>query len=420
MSAVLALYRGLTSVAEPFVPYVLSARLRRGKEDPARLNERLGRPVLLRPAGEVIWMHGASVGEALSLLPMITRFRAERPDATVLATSGTVTSAEVLAKRLPQGAIHQYIPVDTPGAAKRFIDYWRPSLGVFVESELWPNLLRSAHDAGVKLALVSARLGDASAEGWGRSPGAARALFSRFDLILPQDDGQAARLTVLGARDDGRLNLKFGGEPLPVDETMLASTISTAPALGERPLLLAASTHPGEDEIALAAFEGFAHAPSRPLLVIAPRHPVRGPGIVGSVAAIGLSVSLRSKGEAIGATQVHVADTLNEMGLWFRLARLALIGGSIVQGVGGHNPLEAIRLSCPAVSGPFVDDWRSVYAPLVDAGDVAIVATADDLSAQFERALEGKDATVAEAALKLIAEKSNLDPAFAKLKALLP
>ena len=417
MSVVLTLYRGLTGIAEPLVPYVLNARRKRGKEDPTRLNERLGRPALPRPAGEVIWLHGASVGEALSLLPLVTRFRTERPDATVLVTSGTVTSAEVLAKRLPQGAVHQYIPVDTPGAAKRFIAHWRPSLGVFVESELWPNLLRTAHDAGVKLALVSARFGDASAEGWGRSPGAARALFSRFDLILPQDDAQAARLTALGARDDGRLNLKFGGEPLPVDEAVLASTRA---ALGDRPLLLAASTHPGEDEIVLSAFEGFAHAPSRPLLVIAPRHPVRGPGIAGYVAAIGLSVSLRSKGEAIGATQVHVADTLNEMGLWFRLARLALIGGSMVQGVGGHNALEAIRLGCPAVSGPHVDDWRSVYAPLVEAGDIPVVVTAVDLSGQLKRALEGKDATLAEAALNLIAEKSDLDPAFAKLRALLP
>ena len=417
MSVVLALYRGLTGVAEPFVPYVLNARLRRGKEDPARLNERLGRPAMPRPAGEVIWMHGASVGEALSLLPLVTRFRADRPDATVLVTSGTVTSAEVLAKRLPQGALHQYIPVDTPGAAKRFIDYWRPSLGVFVESDLWPNLLRTAHDAGVKLALVSARFGDASAQGWGRSPGAALALFSRFDLILPQDDGQAARLAALGARDDGRLNLKFGGEPLPVDEAELAQTRA---ALGDRPLLLAASTHPGEDEIVFAAFEGFAHAPSRPLLVIAPRHPVRGPSIAGYVAAIGLTASLRSRGEPIGDTQVHVADTLNEMGLWFRLARIALIGGSMVSDVGGHNPLEAIRLGCPAISGPYVDDWRSVYAPLVEAGDTPVVTTSDDLSAQFEHALEGKDAAVAEAAIKLIAEKSDLDPAFAKLRALLP
>ncbi|HEY3815328.1 MAG TPA: glycosyltransferase N-terminal domain-containing protein [Caulobacteraceae bacterium] len=417
MSVVLGLYRGLTAVAEPFAPYVLNARLRRGKEDPARLNERLGRPKLPCPEGEVIWMHGASVGETLSLLPLVDAFLKARPAATVLMTSGTRTSAEVMATRLPGGAIHQYIPVDTPGAARRFIEHWRPALGVFVESELWPNLLSAAHEHGVKLALVSARLGEASAQGWGRSPAAARVLFSRFDLILPQDDDQAARLTTLGARDDGRLNLKFLGDPLPVDDAALSQA---RVALGERPLLLAASTHLGEDEIVLAAFEGVAHHPLRPLLVIAPRHPVRGPSIAGYAQATGLDVSLRSAGQPIASAQVHVADTLNEMGLWFRLARLALIGGSLVDDVGGHNPLEAIRLGCPALSGPFVDDWRSVYAPLVAAHDVGVVASSDQLEGQFSRALDGKDAATADAALKLIAEKSDLAPAFAKLQALLP
>ena len=417
MSAVLALYRGLTGVAEPFAPYVLNARLKRGKEDRARLNERLGRPALPRPAGDVIWMHGASVGETLSLLPLVARFRAERPDATVLVTSGTVTSAEVLAKRLPDGAIHQYIPVDTPGAARRFIEHSRPALGVFVDSELWPNLLTPAHRNGVALALVSARLGDASAQGWGRSPGAARVLLSTFDLVLPQDEHQAARLSRLGARDDGRLNLKFVGDPLPVDDGMLAETRT---GLGERPLLFAASTHPGEDEIVLAAFATFADHPSKPVLVIAPRHPVRGPAIAAVARSAGLEASLRSNGDPIGRTQVHVADTLNEMGLWFRLARIALIGGSMVRDVGGHNPLEAIRLGCPVVSGPYVDDWQSVYTPLAQAGDVAFASNALEVTGRFAPALDRKDSATADAALALIAESSDLDPAFAKLKALLP
>ena len=189
---------------------------------------------------------------------------------------------------------------------------------------------------------------------------------------------------------------------MPVDETRLAQARAD---LGERPLLRAASTHPGEDEIAVAAFEALAQHPSRPLLVIAPRHPVRGPEIAAYVQKVGFAVSLRSKGEAIGDRQVHVADTLNEMGLWFRLARVALIAGSLVPDIGGHNPLEAIRLGCPALSGPFVDDWRSVYAPLVEAGDIPVVKTSGDLLAQFARAMEAKDATVADAALQLIAEK---------------
>jgi 3-deoxy-D-manno-octulosonic-acid transferase len=416
VSAALAFYRLATGALEPFAGGVLRGRVKRGKEDPARLDERLGRPTRPRPDGALVWMHGASVGEAVSLLPLVERFRAERPDVAVLVTSGTVTSAEMMAKRLPAGAIHQYVPVDAPGAAARFIEHWRPSLGVFVESELWPNLLTAARRCGVKLALVSARLGDDSASGWRRAPAMARRLLEGFDLVLPQDDVQAQRLAALGARDDGRLNLKFAGEPLPVDAKALADAKA---AIGDRPMILAASTHPGEDALILDAF---ARAPTSaaPLLVIVPRHPVRGPEIATLASARGFTTTLRSRGEDVAGAQVHVADTLGELGLWFTLARGALIAGSLVPGVGGHNPLEAIRLGCPVASGPYVDDWRSVYGVLTDAGDVVVVKTSDDLAGFFNAALARKDAATAQAALALIADRADVSPAFAKLRALLP
>jgi 3-deoxy-D-manno-octulosonic-acid transferase len=416
MSAALTAYRAATGLLEPFAERVLRGRARDGKEDLARLNERLGRPVAPRPEAPLVWLHGASVGEGVSLLPLVERLRRERPDSTVLVTSGTVTSAKVLLQRLPPGAIHQYIPVDAPGAAKRFLKHWRPSLGVFVESELWPNLLGAAHRRGVKLALLSARIGEASAEGWGRSRGAARKLFSWFDLVMPQDDVQAARLKALGARDDGRLNLKFLGEPLPADAAALDAAKA---ALGDRPLLLAASTHPGEDELVLDAFARVVDEPSKPLLMIVPRHPVRGPDVARLARAHSYDVGLRSKGEAPGWSQVYVADTLGELGLWFRLARTSLIGGSLVAGVGGHNPLEAARLGCPVASGPHVVSWKQVYEPLVAAGDVTVTSTADELAAFFTAALKGKDTSSAEATMKLIAERSDLEPAFARLKALM-
>ncbi len=417
MSVALALYRAATGLAEPFARGVLDGRVKRGKEDPARLNERLGRPTALRPDGALVWMHGASVGEALSLLPLVDAFRRERPETTVLVTSGTRTSAEILAKRLPAGALHQYLPVDTPGAAARFMTHWRPALGVFVESELWPNLLRAARRQGAKLALVSARIGDESNRGWSRAPGSARELFATFDLILPQDDAQAARLTALGARDDGRLNLKFAGEPLPVD----AATFDEAKReLGSRPLLLAASTHSGEDEIVIAAFASLAASKSKPLLVIAPRHIERGTAIAELAHARNLVVAQRSTGAVIDDSQVYVADTLGELGVWFRLARTALIAGSLVPDIGGHNPLEALRLGCPAASGPHVADWRGVYDALIAANDVAIVRTAQELSDYFAKALTKKDSATAKAAMDLIVQRGDVAPAFAQLKALLP
>lgn len=384
----LQLYRAATTALEPFAPLLLDRRAKAGKEDRARLHERLARPTAPRPEGRLVWLHGASVGESLSILPLVERLRAERPGVAVLVTSGTVTSAELLARRLPAGAIHQFLPVDTPGGARRFIDHWRPDLAVFVESELWPNLLLTAKARGVKLALVSAKLSDKSYAGWQARPFAAWELFSGFDLILAQDGRAADRLTALGGTVAGEADLKFGADPLPVDEAALAGLRAR---LGDRPVLLAASTHPGEDEVVLDAWRALPANKDygRPRLVIVPRHPERGPSIVDLAQATGATVSLRSR-EPDVSTEVIVADTLGELGLWYRLADLALVAGSLVAGIGGHNPLEPARLDCPIVSGPHVENWLTAYADLRDAEGVAF-ADAPVLGARLADLLAGPE-----------------------------
>jgi 3-deoxy-D-manno-octulosonic-acid transferase len=360
----LNLYRAATGLLEPVAPALLSHRARRGKEDPARLAERLARADTPRPDGPLVWLHGASVGESLSILPLVARLRAERPKVTVLVTSGTTTSAALLAKRLPPGAIHQYAPVDAPGAAKRFIAKWKPDLAVFVESELWPNLLLEAKAAGTRLALVSAKLSDRSFASWSTRPQAARRLLSVFDLILAQDARAHHRFESLGGRVAGEADLKFGAGPLPVDEAALAVERQRFPIAP----ILAASTHLGEDEIVLDAI---AALQQRPPLLLAPRHVERGPAIVALAQARGLSASLRSQSPGQPA-DVVVADTLGEMGLWFRLSRGSVIAGSLVPSIGGHNPLEAARLDCPVISGPFVENWTSAYAGLEKAEAVVM------------------------------------------------
>ena len=399
----LSLYRLATGGMEPVAPLLLKRRAAKGKEDPARLNERLARPTLARPDGKLVWMHGASVGESLSILPLAERLRAERPDVAILVTSGTVTSAEILAKRLPAGVIHQFVPVDTPGGARRFIAHWRPDLAVFVESELWPNLLLAAKAAGAKLALVSAKLSDKSFDGWRTRPFAAHLLFSGFDLILAQDARAADRFTQLGGTVAGEADLKFGAASLPVDAAELARLKA---GLADRPLLLAASTHEGEDAIALDAW---AALPDRPRLVIVPRHVERGPTIAEAARARGSSASLRSL-DPTATSEVTVADTLGELGLWFRLADLAIVAGSLVPGIGGHNPLEPARLVCPIVSGPHVENWLTAYAELsavegvtlADAGVLgqrlaALLADPAAGKAQAERATAFVEARDAEA-----------------------
>ncbi len=362
MSWVLSTYRSATRLLEPLAPRLLRARVRKGKEDESRLHERLGKPSLARPEGRLVWLHGASVGEGLSLLPLVTALAERDPELNLLVTSGTATSAELLGRRLPDRVLHQYVPVDAPGVAESFLAHWRPDLAGFVESELWPNLLLECRKRGARTALISARLSKSSLTNWARFPAAARLVIGGFDLVLAQDAETAAGLTRLGARDDGRLNLKLAGEPLPADPRALARLQCE---IGPRPVLLAASTHPGEETQLLEVFSWLKDLPERPLLVIVPRHPARGRAVAVEAHAKGFTSARRTCADLLTPqTEVYVADTLGELGLWFRIARLAVIGGSLVEHVGGHNPLEAARLGCPIASGPHVSNWRSVYLAL--------------------------------------------------------
>jgi 3-deoxy-D-manno-octulosonic-acid transferase len=364
--ASLALYALATGLAEPLAPTILRRRADRGKEDAARLPERLGHAALPRPDGALVWLHGVSVGESVSLLPLASALLAE--GFKVLVTSGTRTSAELLARRLPPDAIHQYAPVDGPAAVARFLDHWRPDLGVFVESELWPNLIQAAKARGVKLALVSARMTQASANGWRRAPAAARRLLQAFDLVLPQEAETEARLAALGATTGPRVNLKRVGDPPPHDPAELARLKT---ALAGRRAILAASTHAGEDEIIATAVR-----PTEAVLIVAPRHPERGAATAELLKDLGFDVARRSAGEALTPqTTAYVIDTLGEMGLAYRLADVVVMGGSFVSGVGGHNPLEPARLGATIVTGPQIFNNAAPYAEMF--AEVAAIKAID-------------------------------------------
>lgn len=368
----LALYGGAMALLEPLAPGLLRARARRGKEDPDRLPERLGHASRPRPDGALVWLHGVSVGETTSLLPLIAALRSRRPELTLLVTSGTLTAAALLAQRLPADVIHQYAPVDGPAAVRRFLDHWRPTAAVFVESEIWPNLIQAARARGVRLALLSARMTAASANGWRRWPASARALVSAFELILPQDDASEARLRDLGAITGEHLNLKRVGESLPADAAELERLRAT---LAGRKVVLAASTHPGEEPLIANAVR---KAARDAILILAPRHPERGASI-----AEMLGAGLRSRGEPIG--DIHLADTLGELGLFFRLADIVVMGGSFVPGIGGHNPLEPARIGRPILTGRYAFNAADLYAEMF--AEVAAIEAAD--GAALARHIQG-------------------------------
>ena len=362
----LAAYRAVVRLASPLAAPLLRARARQGKEDSARLAERLGHASAPRSPGPLIWMHAVSVGESLSLLPLIAAVQAERPDPGVLVTSGTIASAEILARRLPDGAVHQYAPIDTPAAVASFLGHWRPDVGVFVESELWPNLVLAARDGGARLALVSARMTEKSARRWAARPAAARAMLASFDLILAQDAASERRLSRLGGDVAGRLNLKLLGAPLPFDPADLAALKAS---LAGRQVVLAASTHASEEAPIVAAV---ATLSPRPLTIVAPRHPERTAEIVRDLA--GYRVAVRSAGDALGPeTDVYLADTLGELGLFLSASDVAVMAGSFRRDIGGHNPLEAARLGVGVITGPDIANHADAFLEMAQAGGALIV-----------------------------------------------
>jgi 3-deoxy-D-manno-octulosonic-acid transferase len=355
-------YRRLSSAATPLAPMVLARRLKRGKEDPRRLPERRGEAAVPRPAGPLIWTHGASVGEMLAVMPLVESLRAR--GFNVLMTSGTVTSARLAETRLPPGAIHQFVPLDAPRFVARFLDHWRPNLALFAESDLWPNLIVACADRAVPLILINGRLSQRSYGRWRRLPRTIATLLARFDLCLAQSQGDAERYADLGApRVSMTGNLKLDVPAPPVDGQKLAAMQA---AIGSRPIILAASTHAGEEALIVEAHRRLRASFRGLITIIAPRHPERGPGVVDIASVAGLPAALRSRGHLPDrATEIYVVDTIGELGLVYRLAPIVFMGGSLVRH-GGQNPIEAAKLGAAILHGPYVSNFTEIYAALDD------------------------------------------------------
>lgn len=357
-------YRLLTAAATPLAPALMSHRLKRGKEVAARLSERYGESDIARPAGPLVWVHGASVGELLSVIPLIKRIREK--GLAVLCTSGTVTSANLAEQRLPKGVIHQFVILDMPRFVNRFFDHWQPDLALFVESDLWPNLIMTSAERGIPLILINGRVSERSFNRWRRVPATIGALLRCFDLCLAQSAAHAERYRALGApRIVTTGNLKFDVPEPPGDADKLARLRA---AIGERTVLAGASTHAGEEAILIAAHQRLRDAFPGLLTIIAPRHPERGAAILDIAEAGELKAALRSRGELPRCdTEIYVADTLGELGLIYRLAPIVFVGGSLASH-GGQNPIEPIKLGAAILHGPNVWNFAEVYAALDAAG----------------------------------------------------
>ena len=366
----LKLYHYATLLATPLAERALDWRAAHGKEDSARLDERMGRASRPRPAGRLVWLHGASLGEGLSLLPLVERFIQQGVE--TLVTTGTVSSAQTLRARLPAGAVHQYAPLDSPQFVASFLDHWRPDVAVFAESELWPNMIAGLRTRRTPLVLANARISETSAARWGKWPRTAHRIFGAIDLCLAQDADNAARFQALGApnvRVAG--NLKYDAPAPPVDAARLAAV---AADIGQRPVWAAVSTHPDEETAILDAHSILTQRLPNLLTLIAPRHSERGAPIVERARARGLNVARQSQdGAPTQDVQIYVADTLGEVGVVFRSTSVVFMGKSLAAPGGGQNPIEPAQCGCAVLHGPHVGNFVEVYATLdADKGAVQI------------------------------------------------
>jgi 3-deoxy-D-manno-octulosonic-acid transferase len=395
-AAGLAVYRAAGAAATPLIVSHLKRRQTAGKEDAVRFEERLGNSSMPRPNGPLVWLHGASVGESLSALPIIEALCEAHPEWQVLVTTGTVTSAALMGGRLPARAIHQYVPVDLGTAVRRFLDHWRPDLMLWVESEFWPNLLLETERCQIPRVLVNGRVSARSFARWRRLRPVIERLLRGFDLCLAQSPIHEDRLRAFAAPNlSCPGNLKFAAPPLPVDDAVLARL---SQAIGGRPCWVAASTHPGEEEMVGDAHGRLAGGLPGLVSIIVPRHPARGPEIVKSLRDAGHPVALRSAGERFpGTGGIYVADTLGELGLWYRLCGVVFVGGSMVSH-GGQNPLEPARIDSALIFGPHMDNFSEIADGLRDCAAAVDCTGADDLADTVRRLVGDESARAAMAA----------------------
>lgn len=387
-------YLLFSNIAEPLYRFGIKRRLKRDKENPDRYQEKFGLIDIQRPAGTVIWMHGVGLGEVLALRSLIAALQQQRNELFFLVTSSTRASADVFAANQPAHSVHQFLPVDARLPVNRFLDHWRPDLSVWAEQDLWPALVYHTHQRDIPLALVNARMNYHSYRSRARVRSLYQNLFQRFKWISAQDRETAEHMRKLGASVTVGGSLKASVTPLsdPVDLRIEF----TRQVMG-RYLWLLASSHREDETLAMEAHRQLLQHHPDALLIIAPRYIQRKDDIASQCNESGLTASIRSDSADPGNSQVYVADTFGEMGLWYRVCQVAFIGGSNST-VQGHNPWEAAALHCAVMHGPNTDNFRLDYQELTDHNAATCIENCDQIvDALLNPSLQKKQATNAHA-----------------------
>lgn len=382
-------YLFLTDLIPKLARVISLYRTKQGFEDPNRVKERLGIPSVNRKKGTLIWFHSASIGETLLVLSLIEKASKNFPSQNILLTTQTVSSGEMVTSKLTENVVHQYLPYDVLPGVRRFLNHWQPSVGILVESEFWPVLISEANQQDIPLLVINGKMTHKSFHRWRRFPKFTQALFDKINLFLVQSTEIKSRFSELGVKQDKLIisgQLKQESKPLSHDPEELTNLNKY---FQNRQVWVAASTHEGEEEIIAETHVRLSSNTDNNIqLILVPRYPERGREIAELLSAYGLNSVLRSKGELPGeSSTVYIADTMGELGIWYRLAKVSFIGGSLVHR-GGHNPYEPALLGCPIIHGKYYENFSAEYEQLKEQGGSQMVTNSKELARAIERALD--------------------------------
>ncbi len=386
-----ALYRQVTRIFGFLLSFILFKRKINGKESPTRYIEKKAIITKTRPNGKLLWIHGASVGESQSALVLVKKILGKTPDINILVTTGTLTSAQLMEKQLPSNAFHQFYPLDRPKWVRRFLNHWKPDTILWMESELWPNMLHEIKKDSIPAILVNARLSPKSFKIWQRFPKFAKKVLTTFDKILCQTDEYRKNFDDLGASNTVTTdNLKYSSAPLSYD---LGNFKKLKNSTANRKIWLYASTHEGEEEIAHIIHKKLAKRIPNLLTIIVPRHPERRDNIKQKCASFNLNACYRGTKKELPSNDhdIYIADTLGELGLFYALSPIAVIGRSLSNdGGGGHNPIEAAQLDCAVIHGVNIQNLQQIYDEMDNDGAAIKVENSDQLYETIKNLFENE------------------------------
>ena len=384
----LFLYRIFINIVIFFSPLIILIRILKGKEDPSRFKEKFSFFSKRKKGGKLIWFHGASVGEILSIVPLIQKLEKNKDIGQILVTSNTLSSSKIFISLKLKKTIHQFYPIDNTYFVNKFLKYWSPSVAIFVDSEIWPTMLTNIKSKSISLVLLNARINKKSFRKWSRLGLITKKLFNKFDLCLPSSNESRRHLNLLGAKNIKYIgNLKFTESE--INRVILDGNLKKY--LSSKKIWCASSTHNMEEKICAKVHQKLKVKYKDLLTIIIPRHIHRTEEIIDDIKKLGLRIHTHdSKNKIDSKTDIYLVNSFGQTKSFFKICKTVFLGGSIIKH-GGQNPLEAVRYGCEILHGPHVWNFDEIYTLLKKYNVSNKILNSNQLALKVDKAFNSKN-----------------------------